>query len=189
MPASRRQKSVSGPPGEVSARAGQPPVRPRAFRKIAHRCAPLVASIGYARKVRPVCQPYRRSRRHPGCTRRKKRRPEAAGEVPSTVLMHGERASHEGRGRPWRPARPRARPRPTWPPGLDRGEGDQTGKHRERRHRAVRIICRYILMRAMSIRRVNPTDFDGHPNSQEKPEIAPVDRLRVTTKRGDSTCP
>jgi hypothetical protein len=74
-------------------------------------------------------------------------------------------------------------------PGLDRGEGDQTGKHRERRHRAVRIVCRYILMHAMSIRRVNPTDFDGHPNSQEKPEIAPVDRLRVTTKRGDSTCP
>jgi hypothetical protein len=74
-------------------------------------------------------------------------------------------------------------------PGLDRGEGDQTGTHRERRHRAVRIVCRYILMYAMSIRRVNPTDFDGHPNSQEKPEIVPVDRLRVTTKRGDSTCP
>jgi hypothetical protein len=36
---------------------------------------------------------------------------------------------------------------------------------------------------------MNPTDFDGHPKSQEKPEIAPVDRLRVTTKRGDSTCP
>jgi hypothetical protein len=44
-------------------------------------------------------------------------------------------------------------------------------------------------MYAMSIRRVNPTDFDGHPNSQEKPEIVPVDRPRVTTKRGDSTCP
>jgi hypothetical protein len=53
-----------------------------------------------------------------------------------------------------------------------------------RRHLAVRIVCRYILMYARSIRRVNPTDFDGHPKSQEKPEIAPVDRLRVTTKRG-----
>jgi hypothetical protein len=41
----------------------------------------------------------------------------------------------------------------------------------------------------MSIRRVNPTDFDRRPKRQEKPETAPVERLSVTTKRGDSTCP
>lgn len=45
-------------------------------------------------------------------------------------------------------------------------------KSPRRRRRAVSIVCRYILMYAMSIRRMNPTDFDGHPKSQE-----------------DSTCP
>jgi hypothetical protein len=63
----------------------------------------------------------------------------------------------------------------------ERARGDDT--------RAVSIVCRYILMYAMSIRRMNPTDFDGHPKSHEKPEIAPVDRLRVMSERGDSTCP
>jgi hypothetical protein len=38
----------------------------------------------------------------------------------------------------------------------------------------------------MYIRRVNPTDFDGRLKRQEKPE---VERLSVTPKRGDSTCP
>jgi hypothetical protein len=41
----------------------------------------------------------------------------------------------------------------------------------------------------MSIRRANPTDFDRRPKRQERPETAPVERLSVTTKRGDSTCP
>jgi hypothetical protein len=41
----------------------------------------------------------------------------------------------------------------------------------------------------MSIRRVNPTDFDGRPKTQEEPETAPVERLSVTTKGGDFTCP
>jgi hypothetical protein len=44
-------------------------------------------------------------------------------------------------------------------------------------------------MDAVSIRRVNPTDFDGRPKRQEKPEIAQVERLSVTVERGDSTCP
>jgi hypothetical protein len=41
----------------------------------------------------------------------------------------------------------------------------------------------------MYILRVNPTDFDGRPKRQEKPEVAQVERLSVTPKRGDSTCP
>jgi hypothetical protein len=44
-------------------------------------------------------------------------------------------------------------------------------------------------MHAVSIRRVNPTDFDGRLKRREKLEIAPVERLSVTPKRGDSTCP
>jgi hypothetical protein len=44
-------------------------------------------------------------------------------------------------------------------------------------------------MDAVSIRRVNPTDFDGRPKRQEKPEIAQVERLSVTVGRGDSICP
>jgi len=32
----------------------------------------------------------------------------------------------------------------------------------------------------MFVRRVNPTDFDGRPKRQEKPEIAQVERLSVT---------
>jgi hypothetical protein len=46
-------------------------------------------------------------------------------------------------------------------------------------HRAIRIVCRYIFMQAISIRRVNPTDFDGRPKRQERPEIAQVERLSV----------
>jgi hypothetical protein len=38
----------------------------------------------------------------------------------------------------------------------------------------------------MSIRRVNPTDFNEHPKRQENLEIAPVDRLRVTAKREET---
>jgi hypothetical protein len=53
----------------------------------------------------------------------------------------------------------------------------------------ISIVCTYIFMHALSIRRVNPTDFDGRPKRQEEPEVAQVERLRVTTKRGDSTCP
>ena len=34
-------------------------------------------------------------------------------------------------------------------------------------------------MRAMSIRRVNLTDFDGRPKRQEKPETAQAERLDV----------
>jgi hypothetical protein len=47
----------------------------------------------------------------------------------------------------------------------------------------IRIGCRYIFMHALSIRRVNPTDFDGRPKRQEEPEIAQVGRLSVMTKR------
>ena len=38
-------------------------------------------------------------------------------------------------------------------------------------------------MQAISIRRVNPTDFDGRPKRQEEPEFAQVWRLSVMTKR------
>ena len=38
-------------------------------------------------------------------------------------------------------------------------------------------------MRAMFVRRVNPTHFDGRPKRQEKPEIAQVERLSVMTAR------
>jgi hypothetical protein len=53
----------------------------------------------------------------------------------------------------------------------------------------ISIVCRYIFIHAMSIRRVNPTDVDRRPKRHEKPEIAQVERLSVTIKRGDSTCP
>jgi len=64
--------------------AGQPPVCPHAFRDRPPLCTPC--RVNQLRpKLRLFRQPYRRSRRHPGCTRRKKGRLGAAGEVPSTV--------------------------------------------------------------------------------------------------------
>jgi hypothetical protein len=59
-------------------------------------------------------------------------------------------------------------------------------RHATRLPPRISIVCRYIFMHALSIRRVNPTDFDGRPKRQEEPEIAQVGRLSVMTKR---TCP
>ena len=101
MPASRRQKLASGPLGEVSAGAGQPPVCPRAFRDRPPLCTPRRVN-----QLRPKLRPGHLQK---------------AGDIPEPLAETDldEQVDHD-RG-----------PGQLGAPGPDKGEGDQTGKQPE----------------------------------------------------------